>query len=166
MTALAWVEDDGGREAAGFKGKTGDCVVRAVAIATGLPYRQVYDELFEMQRQRRPRKNERGSNRSPRDGVFKDTTKKYLAELGWSWTPTMGIGTGTRVHLAHGELPMGRLVVQCSKHVVAVIDGVARDTYDPSRDGTRAVYGFWSPEPIEWCIDCRPTMRCKEHVLP
>jgi hypothetical protein len=27
--------DDGGRSAAGFKGKTSDCVTRAIAIATG-----------------------------------------------------------------------------------------------------------------------------------
>ena len=27
--------DDGGREAAGYRGKTGDCVVRAIAICTG-----------------------------------------------------------------------------------------------------------------------------------
>ena len=35
--------DDGGRSAAGYKGKTGDCVVRSIAIATGLPYQQIYD---------------------------------------------------------------------------------------------------------------------------
>src|SRR5436190_23641231 len=31
--AIPFVEDDGGRDAAGFRGFTGDCVVRAVAIA-------------------------------------------------------------------------------------------------------------------------------------
>jgi hypothetical protein len=31
---------DGGRVAAGYKGSAGDCVVRSVAIATGLPYQQ------------------------------------------------------------------------------------------------------------------------------
>ena len=30
--------DDGGRSAAGFKGKAGDCVVRSIAIATGINY--------------------------------------------------------------------------------------------------------------------------------
>ena len=28
---------------AGYRGKTGDCVVRSIAIATGLPYQQIYD---------------------------------------------------------------------------------------------------------------------------
>ena len=29
--------NDGGRAAAGFKGKAGDCVVRSIAIVTGYP---------------------------------------------------------------------------------------------------------------------------------
>ena len=33
--------DDGGRTAAGYKGKAGDCVVRAIAIVSGLPYQKV-----------------------------------------------------------------------------------------------------------------------------
>ena len=30
-----------------------------------------------------------------------------------------------------------------SKHITAVVDGVIHDTFDPSRDGTRCVYGYW-----------------------
>src|SRR6516164_288534 len=43
----------------------------------------------------------------------------------------MRIGQGCTVHLARGELPMGRLIVSVSRHVVAVIDGVIHDTHDP-----------------------------------
>ena len=39
--------NDGGRKDTGYKGNAGDCVVRAIAIALELPYRQVYDELKE-----------------------------------------------------------------------------------------------------------------------
>ena len=63
---------------------------------------------------------------------------------GWKWTPTMGIGTGCRVHLRPEELPGGRIIVSLSKHWCAVIDGVPHDTHDPSRGGTRCVYGYWS----------------------
>lgn len=43
---MKFVYDDGGRAAAGFKGKkVGDCICRAVAIATGKPYRDVHNEL-------------------------------------------------------------------------------------------------------------------------
>ena len=33
--------NDGGRAAAGYKGKAGDCVVRSIAIVTGLPYQKI-----------------------------------------------------------------------------------------------------------------------------
>jgi hypothetical protein len=49
----------------------------------------------------------------------------------------MAIGSGCKVHLRDGELPRGRLIVNVSKHMVAVIEGVIHDTHDPSRDGTQ-----------------------------
>lgn len=55
----------------------------------------------------------------------------------------MGIGTGCRVHLRPDELPRGRLVVKLSRHITAVIDGVVYDTHDPTRGGTRCVYGYY-----------------------
>lgn len=133
--------DDGGRSAAGYRGDAGDCVTRAIAIATGLPYQEVYDSLhvaIKGQRLLRARK------RSPRDGVPKRVTRKYLEALGWKFTPTMSIGSGCRVHLRREELPPGRIIAQVSRHMVAVIDGMIRDTHDPSRAGTRCVYGYWS----------------------
>jgi hypothetical protein len=56
----------------------------------------------------------------------------------------MKIGSGCQTHLREGELPMGRLIVKTSKHLVAVINGIIHDTADPSREGTRCVYGYWS----------------------
>jgi hypothetical protein len=50
---MEFVYDDGGRAAAGFKGSTGDCVVRAIAIASGKPYREVYDALNVLSKQAR-----------------------------------------------------------------------------------------------------------------
>jgi hypothetical protein len=43
------VYSDGGRKAAGYtrRSKRGDCVVRAIAIATGQPYAMVRDALNE-----------------------------------------------------------------------------------------------------------------------
>ena len=37
----------------------------------------------------------------------------------------------------------GRLIVKVSKHLTSVIDGVINDTYDPSRNATRCVYGYY-----------------------
>lgn len=70
----------------------------------------------------------------------------------------MFVGSGCKVHLTDGELPKGRLIVNVSKHLTAVIDGVIHDTHDPQRyeekqvgnlqyevvKGTRCVYGYWS----------------------
>jgi hypothetical protein len=128
---------DGGREAAGFKGDARDCVCRAIAIATGRPYREVYDKINELG------KSERGSRSTARCGVFKRTSREVMEHFGLKWHPTMQFGQGCTTHLRADELPAGTIVVKCSKHFVAVIDGVIHDTHDPSRDGTRCVYGYW-----------------------
>jgi hypothetical protein len=136
--------DDGGRLAAGYKGKAGDCVVRAIAIATGRPYQQIYDLVNSAAVHERTGKRKRGTSNA-RTGVYKTSIKRVLKSLGWVWTPTMQIGSGCTVHLRADELPAGRLVVSVSKHLTAVIDGVIHDTHDCSRRGTRCVYGYWQP---------------------
>ena len=138
--------NDGGRAGAGYRGKAGDCVCRAVAIATGQPYSDVYGALNTFAELERPG-TKRGSRRrsSARAGIRKETCRRYLKSLGWRWVPTMGIGTGCRVHLRADELPPGRLLIQLSRHMTAVIDGCIHDTHDPSRGGTRCVYGYWLP---------------------
>ncbi len=142
MSAIEFVEDDGGRAAAGFRGEAGDCVVRAIAIACDEDYRVVYDELASAMREQ-PRKA-RGKM-TPRNGVPMPVIHAYLAGRGWAWTPTMRVGQGCTTHLRADELPSGRLIVRVTKHVAAVIDGVVHDTHDGgSRGGTRCVYGFWS----------------------
>jgi len=123
----SWVWDDGGRNAAGKRGRANDCVVRAIAIATNEAYRDVYRSLIAR----------------VRDGVHREKYQSYLESRGWQWTPTMGIGTGCIIHLSARELPPGRLIVKISKHMVAVIDGIIHDTYDPSRNGNRCIYGYF-----------------------
>ena len=132
-----WVYDDGGRKAAGFVGEAGDCVTRAIAIATGMPYREVYDDLAHLMMAFED------APRSARNGITRKVYERYLRDLGWVWTPTMKIGSGCTVHLRPDELPGGRIIARCSKHLCAVIDGVIHDTFDPSRDGTRCVYGYF-----------------------
>jgi len=145
---MRWRFEDGGRAEAGFTGATGDCVCRAIAIVARLPYQEVYDALAEVNvntpKSKRRRGNSMGKRTASR-GIFTNATvfKRYMAHLGFVWTPTMQIGSGCKVHLRSGELPKGRLIVKVSKHLTAVIDGVIHDTHDPSRRGTRCVYGYW-----------------------
>lgn len=139
---MDFIYDDGGRTEAGYKGHTGDCVTRAIAIATSRPYREVYDALNGLRDGMRQTKRVRRS--SARTGVNRAIYDRYLKSLGWNWTPTVTIGSGCKVHLRADELPAGRLVVRVSGHMVAVIDGVIHDTHDPSREGTRCVYGYYT----------------------
>lgn len=120
---------DGGKCA--FKGSR-DCVVRAISIVAEMPYVDVYNDLV------------RAGCPRPDKGVSKRISRSYLKSLGFTWTPTMFIGKGCKVHLKADELPKGRLVVSVSRHLCAVIDGVIYDTFNPSRDGTRCVYGYYS----------------------
>jgi hypothetical protein len=141
--AMKFQINDGGRAAAGYKGKAGDCVTRSIAIVTEKPYQEVYDGLNLMaQGERTGSRKRRKSN--ARSGVYRGTVRKYLEGLGWTWVPTMFIGQGTKVHLRAEELPSGRLIVAVTRHLTAVIDGVIHDTHNPDRDGMRCVYGyFW-----------------------
>jgi hypothetical protein len=142
--------NDGGRSDAGYKGLTGDCVTRAIAIATGLPYQRVYDDLKECNRKFaeskarcRVAKAIRKRGNSPRLGVNRKIYEPYLISLGFEWISIMGIGKGCTVHVRPDELPKGRLVLSLSRHLTAYVDGILHDTYDCSREGTRCVYGYF-----------------------
>ncbi len=158
---MKFIYDDGGRAAAGYKGLAGDCVARAVAIASGRPYEEVYNDLSRLAGRER---KSRGA--TARNGIHTSRKwfKDYMRSIGFVWVATMGIGTGCKVHLHDGELPPGRLVVAVSKHYTAVIDGVVHDTDDPQREvhwthfngasssedprvthtvQRRCVYGYW-----------------------
>jgi hypothetical protein len=146
---MRFIRDDGGRAAAGFKGQASDCVARAVAIAARRPYAAVYGELALVnagmrETRGRLRSGWQGEITADR-GIYTTSLlfKRYMAGLGFVWTPTMLVGKGCRVHLRPGELPPGRLVVKVSRHLTAVIDGVLHDTKDCSRQGDRCVYGYW-----------------------
>ena len=152
---MEFIYDDGGRAAAGFKGKTGDCVTRAIAIATGRPYREVYDRLNEIAQEHerlKVRKSRTKRRSSSRTGVYKQTYRRYLEELGWVKVVTSGFGEQPIKFNTH-KLPAGRLIVKRRKHLVAVVEGVVRDTWDSSiardfetgkvRPEGAAIYGYW-----------------------
>ena len=89
--------------------------------------------------------NKSSARRTARSGIYtkRKWFKDYMKSIGFKWKPTMGIGTGCKVHLKSDELPKGKIICSVSRHYVAVIDGVINDIYDCSRNGTRCVYGYW-----------------------
>jgi len=129
-----WVPHDGGRAAAGYRSSANDCVVRAVAIAGQLPYREASEVVRAVtSKEKAPRRR----RSSPRGGVTPQSTRRVFEVLGWSWVPTPGL------RMEAEALPPGRLVVRLSHHVAAVVDGVLYDVFDCSRGGTRPIYGYW-----------------------
>ena len=143
-----YIFNDGGRQTAGFKGYTGDCVTRSITIVTGKPYKEVYDALNKLsETEYLGKRMKRNSN--ARTGVHRKTYQKYLESLGYVWTPTMQIGQGCKTHLRSDELPTGRLILRVSKHITAMIDGVINDTYDCSREGSRCVYGYFTQKLVD-----------------
>lgn len=124
--------NDGGRSKYFTAASVGDCVTRAVAIATNKDYKEVYDSITKI------------VGYTPRNGVKHQDVKKVMKHFGGVWNARMQIGTGCTTHLCTNELPIhGHIICSLSKHVCAIIDGVLHDTYDCSRDGKRCVYGFW-----------------------
>lgn len=137
MNLLPFCFDDGGRAAAGFRGETRDCVTRAISIGSKRDYKLVYEELATLA-------SKMGYSRSVvRTGVPRKVYDLYLKQIGATWKPTMAIGSGCRTHLCQDDIPVGRLICRLSRHLVTVIDGVIHDTHNPSRGGSRCVYGYW-----------------------
>lgn len=139
------VYSTGGREQYFKATGVGDCTVRAIVLATGKDYLEVYNELHTLSKELMKGKKPK-HKLSPRNGVANSVTKTYMENLGWKWVPTMGIGTGCKVKMTTNDLKdKGNIIVRLSKHVANVKDGVLYDTYDCTRNGTRCVYGYWKP---------------------
>lgn len=122
--------NDGGRAAAGYKGKTGDCLVRAIAIASGLEYRVVYKATALANKSAgyaatgnayATGKKQKGQKKvaAVQDGV--------AAGFGFAKVklPPGPKPTYTEAYAAYGDC-----LVTTSHHIAAVVDGKLQDTFD------------------------------------
>jgi hypothetical protein len=140
------IYNDGGRAEAGYKGKTGDCVCRAIAIAGNFPYQMVYDRLAEGNASQRITKHSKPSTAGVRTAlhginVKRKWFKELMADLGFTWQPTCQIGLGAA---PISSLPTeGRLIVVFRRHYAALINGELHDTWDATYGRDRVVYGYW-----------------------
>src|SRR5262249_7247701 len=163
-----WVKDDGGRSKSGVPGadkEVGDCVARAIAIATQRPYLEVHNALVVGQvhharTDNSPygkwvRRKGRLSHFDADHGCADKVYGPYLESLGWKFTSTKELPRGKGVHLRADELPPGRLIVHISRHLVAVIDGIIRDRGDGGGAGRVRVQGYWTVPSVS--SDWRPT---------
>jgi len=136
---LEFSQNDGGRLEAGFKGRTGDCATRAIAIATHQPYRKIYNALANTQAMMTG-----GLERSVRDGVGIPILHHYMTSVvGWDLYRTDG------EYLTSASIPMARVVVcVLPRHFVTVIDGRVCDSWDCRRssrtkNGAQRLLGFY-----------------------
>ena len=119
IAAGLFVYDDGGRAAAGMGEPKGDCSVRAIAIATGLPYDKVHKQLSVRGIRHKKKEAKRYNNQLKKDrqmevldqqkypwykprrpykprlqsadcGTSQDVTLQYMQSLGWKWTELIG----------------------------------------------------------------------------
>ncbi|MBV9344668.1 MAG: hypothetical protein JOZ03_06720 [Gammaproteobacteria bacterium] len=118
--------------------------MRAIAIATGRSYREIYAELAAVAAAETSRGTRRRNH--PRTWLRQSTVRRFLEAHGWTFVTTTTPGGRPRLRLRAVELPAGRILVALSRHLCAVVDGVLHDTYDCSRAGTRRVYGYFTPQ--------------------
>lgn len=138
---VRWVYNDGGYEK--YRNELPNCpYTRAIAIATGMDYKECYqlinnyiikdgyDELYV---------------NNCRQEVVKTVIRKVLADLNADNCWRSKFAQGCTKHLKREELPpLGTIIVQISKGLTTLIDGVIQDMYDPSRKGTRCIYNIWT----------------------
>ena len=132
--------NDGGRKKAGYKGIAGDCIVRAISIATEIPYQEVYDELFEMGKNwigRSKSAKKIRKNPSPRNGTSWKLAREYLKNKGW-------IRVTGNLKLDDEKFKNGTYLCGVRKHLTVVKDGVLLDSWD-----SQMTSGHFAPKTIK-----------------
>lgn len=141
--------NDGGRAAAGLTDlRAGDCVTRAIAISTELPYTQVYEYFAQINKME-------GRRNSADSGVSERHYGKLLQSQGYV--------------KMHGESLNAELlskypncVVGISHHLLAVVDGVVNDTYDSINSGRRRAHAIWVKQNE---VQQQPALEISEAVI-
>ena len=128
--------DDGGREDAGYRGRTGDCVVRAIAICTGEDYRAVYATMAEHMKSNgyaasgnayATRERNRKAPRSKGQIAARRVQDRVLEAYGFR---KVRLPAGARPTFTEAHHQFGDCVVGTTKHVAAIVNGALRDTFD------------------------------------
>ena len=118
---MRYQKTDGGRKDAGYRGRSGDCVTRAIAIATDTPYRRVRLEMTEMVKEATG-----GLVRGVANGCVTPVAHAYLTARGWEAVPTP-----KGIYL--NELPCSGRFIACMttrRHWAAVINNTVNDMWD------------------------------------
>ena len=137
-TFIGYLFTDGGRQASGRRGKTGDCVTRAAALLQGFrdglsmtdfrsdAWGSLYDRTYK--RLAVANRDGYGGNRSARNGIYKaDYEPVFVNDFGFV---KIRLGKGTRPTYSEAYHRFGPCIVKTRKHVCALIDGKLLDNHD------------------------------------
>ena len=135
MNALFFSLNDGGRFDAGFRGRTGDCSTRAIAIATGLSYRTVYDTLADLYSTMTG-----GLFRTARNGMPTPVSHAFLMDRGA--VLTVCERGATLLDIPYRGCYVAHIRTGCGPHLVAVVNGTVFDSWDSRYGKARGFPGL------------------------
>ena len=156
MPNLKFQFDDGGRKAAGYEGATGDCVIRALSINLGLDYKDTYQTLIHQQnahvlghrsymglrRQAKLTMSRAQFDIGKCSGINVNVYEPVLKEHGWYDRKVDGHLTVKQAIERFGRTFIFRITNSSVHHLVAIKNGVVRDTWNSSK--TRTICQVWS----------------------
>ena len=126
--SILFSKDDGGRSnyfpTPLKKDRTGDCTIRAIAIATKTDYKVVWDARFELGHQ---------MGHLPND---KRVTESYLESLGWVKNKPIRQSNGRKYKVRNlpiivmEEFYGYSFIFHTSKHWTAIVNVMVYDTWD------------------------------------
>lgn len=115
--------------------RSGYCAVRALVIATGMPWKDAEQHVRTFVR------NGKAGHGMLSKGVMKDDYDAALKALGFVWKAAPKFVD----RKAKCRDIQGVVIARQAGHYVAVIDGVVNDIWDCSE---RMVYGYWKTPTI------------------
>lgn len=167
---LDYIHHDGGRQAAGYKGSTGDCVVRAATLfqADGNPDGADYKAMYKRMAANNAKFN-RGI-KSARGGVYKGAYTKVFGEEGW--VKVKQAKGATKLTLTEAYETYGNIIVTTARHMMAIIDGALMDTWDSrvhyygGEKTERKAMSIWvKPAPVKPTLIVKAKPDCKEFTV-
>lgn len=111
---------------------SGDCMIRAVAIATDTAYTKVHEIMYR-HGWRATRRNSKGN--------WEDQITNTLAELGFKYRKISYPAVKGQSRMTAGKMTNeGLFILRMSRHVAAYKNGILMDTWDCS---DKCVYFAW-----------------------
>lgn len=125
----------------------GDCVKRAIAVATGIPYKETSLLLNRL-------KKETGAEKFNSKTNYEAFLKAQPGFKKLSFPAVKGQPRMTPAQFTK-EFPTGSYVLRLAHHLVAVVDGKVYDTWDSTENCVYNAFKVDRTYPIESVRNCR-----------